>query len=94
MNSSAGLALASTSNLRGPSSFTCSVLLGPFSKGCIVKDPARSGINRSRWEGPLGKFTYLADLRGTNYGLKQGDILKASIVGNVITVSINGLEKA
>jgi len=47
-----------------------------------------------RWEGPLGKFTYLADLRGTNYGLKHGDILKASVVGNVITVSINGVEKA
>jgi len=47
-----------------------------------------------RWEGPLGKFTYLADKRGTNYGLKDGDILKASIVGHVITVSINGVEKA
>ena len=47
-----------------------------------------------RWEGPLGKFTYLADLRGTNYGLKNGDILKASIIGNVIRVSINGVEKA
>jgi hypothetical protein len=47
-----------------------------------------------RWEGPLGKFTYLADKRGVNYGLKDGDILKASIVGNVITVSINGVEKA
>ena len=47
-----------------------------------------------RWEGPLGKFTYLADLRGTNYGLKNGDILKASIIGNVITVFINGVQKA
>jgi len=47
-----------------------------------------------RWEGPLGKFTYLADKRGVNYGLKDGDILKASIVGNVITVFINGVEKA
>jgi hypothetical protein len=47
-----------------------------------------------RWEGPLGQFTYLADKRGTNYGLKDGDILKASIVGNVITVCINGNEKA
>lgn len=47
-----------------------------------------------RWEGPLGKFTYLADKRGVNYGLKEGDILKASIVGNVITVFINGVEKA
>ena len=47
-----------------------------------------------RWDGPLGKFTYLADLRGANYGLKNGDILKASIVGHVITVQINGVEKA
>ncbi len=47
-----------------------------------------------RWEGPLGKFTYLADKRGSNYGLKDGDILKASIVGNVITVFINGVVKA
>ncbi len=47
-----------------------------------------------RWEGPLGKFTYLADKRGINYGLKDGDILKASIIGNVITVFVNGAEKA
>jgi hypothetical protein len=47
-----------------------------------------------RWDGALGKFTYLADKRGTNYGLNNGDILKASVVGNVITVSINGVEKA
>ena len=47
-----------------------------------------------RWEGPLGKFRYLADMRGTNYGLKNGDTLKASVVGNLITVYINGVEKA
>jgi hypothetical protein len=47
-----------------------------------------------RWDGPLGKFTYLADMRGTNYGLKNGDILKASIIGNLIMVYVNGVEKA
>jgi hypothetical protein len=47
-----------------------------------------------RWDGPLGKFTYLADKRGTNYGLNNGDTIKASVIGNVITVSINGVEKA
>ncbi len=47
-----------------------------------------------RWEGPLGKFTYLANKGGVEYGLKSGDILKASIVGNLITVYINGVEKA
>ena len=55
---------------------------------------ASSYVQIVRWDGPLGKFTYLADKHGTNYGMKTGDILKASIVGNVITVSINGIEKA
>lgn len=58
-----------------------------------VSTPA-SYVQIVRWDGPLGKFTYLADLRGTNYGLKNGDILKASIVGSRITVFINGIEKA
>ena len=31
---------------------------------------------------------------GTDYGLKNGDELKASAVGNVITVYINGVKKA
>jgi hypothetical protein len=47
-----------------------------------------------RWDGPLGKFTYLARMHGTNYGLKDGDTLKASIVGNLITVYINDIKKA
>src|SRR3974390_2267469 len=55
---------------------------------------ADSYVQIVRWDGPLGKFTYLADKRGTNYGLKNGDTLKAAIVGNVITAYINGVEKA
>ncbi len=59
---------------------------------CLTSDS--SYVQIVRWDGPLGKFTYLADMRGTNYGLKQGDILKASVIGNVITVYINGIQKA
>lgn len=55
---------------------------------------ASSYVQIVRWDGPLGKFTYLADKRGIKYGLNNGDILKASVIGNVITVSINGVEKA
>jgi hypothetical protein len=47
-----------------------------------------------RWEGPLGKFTYLADKSGAEYGLRNGDTLKGNIIGNVITVYINGVRKA
>jgi len=59
---------------------------------CITS--TSSYVQIVRWDGPLGKFTYLADKRGTNYGLNNGDVLKASIVGNVITVYVNGVEKA
>jgi hypothetical protein len=59
---------------------------------CLNSDS--SYVQIVRWDGPLEQFTYLADKRGTNFGLKNGDTLKASIVGSVITVYINGVEKA
>lgn len=48
----------------------------------------------ARWNGPLANYTYLADLHGADYGLKNGDIIKASAIGNIITVYINGNKKA
>lgn len=57
-------------------------------------DDKTSYLQIVRWDGPLGKFTYLADKRGKDFALKDGDTLKASIVGNVITVYVNGVEKA
>jgi hypothetical protein len=60
--------------------------------GCV--NGVSSYVQIVRWEGPLGKFTFLATKRGVEYGLKSGDTLKASIVGNVITVHVNGVEKA
>jgi hypothetical protein len=59
---------------------------------CI--DDSSSYVEIVRWDGPVGKFTYLARKHGKGYGLKNGDTLKASIIGNVITVSINGVQKA
>jgi hypothetical protein len=59
---------------------------------CI--DDGSSYVEIVRWDGPVGKFTYLARMHGAGYGLKNGDTLKASIIGNVITVSINGVKKA
>jgi hypothetical protein len=57
-------------------------------------DDKHSYLQIVRWDGPLGKYTYLADHVGIGYGLKNGDILKASIIGNVITVYVNGIKKA
>jgi hypothetical protein len=44
-----------------------------------------------RWNGRLADFTYLANLHGQQYGVKTGDVVKATIVGNVITAYKNGV---
>jgi hypothetical protein len=45
-----------------------------------------------RWNGPLGNFTYLSSNDGSQYGVANGDVVKATIVGDVITVYINGVQ--
>jgi hypothetical protein len=47
-----------------------------------------------RWNGPLGKFTYLSHKEGAQYGVADGDVVKATVVGNVITVFKNGVRMA
>lgn len=46
--------------------------------------------NIARWNGPLGKFTMLKETVGSQYGVKGGDVVKASMIGTVLTVYING----
>jgi hypothetical protein len=43
-----------------------------------------------RWNGKLGDFTYLTNVTGSKYAIREGDTVKATIVGNVITAFING----
>jgi hypothetical protein len=43
-----------------------------------------------RWNGALGDFTYVARTGGP--GLRDGDMVKATIIGNVITAYINGAQ--
>ncbi len=45
-----------------------------------------------RWNGPLGNFTYVTEAKGP--GIKNGDVVKATIVGSVITAYINGVQVA
>ena len=42
-----------------------------------------------RWNGPLGNFSYLVKNHGQKFGITDGSVIKASIVGNLITVFIN-----
>jgi hypothetical protein len=45
-----------------------------------------------RWNGPLGSFNYVATAQGSKYGVTNGDVVKAAIVGSTITVYINGVQ--
>jgi tetratricopeptide (TPR) repeat protein len=47
-----------------------------------------------RWNGPLGSFTYLDRHKGAQYGVATGDVVKATIIGNVITAYINDVQVA
>jgi hypothetical protein len=45
-----------------------------------------------RWNGPLGDFTYLANLNGPQYQARPGDVVRAEIAGHVITAYKNGVK--
>ena len=47
-----------------------------------------------RWNGPVGDFTYIKDLKGPQYGVKNGDVIEARITGSAITAYLNGIEIA
>jgi len=45
-----------------------------------------------RWNGKVKDWTSLKKLSGTQYGVKDGDMVEAAIVGNVIKGYLNGVE--
>lgn len=45
-----------------------------------------------RWNGPRGDFTSLRKLSGPQYGVEDGDVIEATIDGNVLRGFINGAE--
>jgi hypothetical protein len=54
------------------------------------------GIQIVRWNGAFGDFTVLSTTGSGSLGrnLRTGDVVKASMVGSVITIFINGVELA
>ena len=53
---------------------------------------AKAYCNIARWDGILGAWMMLKETRGSQYGVADGDVVKASIAGQVITVYINGVQ--
>jgi hypothetical protein len=57
---------------------------------CLRGSGSYTGI--ARWNGALGDFTSLAFSSGSRYGIKEGDAIRAMVVGNRISGFINGIE--
>ncbi len=56
---------------------------------CLKTDAGYAEI--VRWNGAIGEFTSLKKLIGPQYGVRDGDVIEASIVGSSITGYINGV---
>jgi hypothetical protein len=57
---------------------------------CSKGDAAYAEI--VRWNGKIADFTSLARRVGPEFGVKHGDIVEATIIGNVIRSYVNGVE--
>ena len=47
-----------------------------------------------RWNGALGSYTYLFKRSGAEFGVKDGDVVSASVVGDLISAYKNGVQMA
>jgi hypothetical protein len=46
-----------------------------------------------RWNGALGSWDFLTKTQGPQFAIRDGDVMSAKIVGNVITAYLNGVQK-
>jgi hypothetical protein len=58
---------------------------------CLKGDQGYAEI--VRWNGAIGDWTSLVRHQGPDYGVEHGDVVEASIEGNVIRGFVNGVEK-
>ena len=57
---------------------------------CLKTDEGYAEI--VRWNGAIGDWTSLKRLVGSDYGVKDGDVVEATIEGNVLKGFVNGVE--
>ena len=57
---------------------------------CLKTDSGYAEI--VRWDGRIGSWKSLARKQGAEFGVKDGDVVEATIVGNTIRSFINGVE--
>jgi hypothetical protein len=54
----------------------------------------KSYVMLVRWNGPIGDFTVLKQPFGPQYGVSNGDVVKATIIGHTLTAYINNVQVA
>jgi len=57
---------------------------------CLKTDEGYAEI--VRWNGRIGDFTSLEKRIGPQYGVQHGDVVEATIIGNVLRGYVNGVE--
>ena len=57
---------------------------------CLKSDTGYAEI--VRWDGAVGNWHSLARRVGYEFGVESGDVIEATIIGNVIKGYINGVE--
>jgi hypothetical protein len=62
-----------------------------YEVGFKMSQTAEAYVIIVRWNGILGNFDYLFNQAGSKYAVADGDTLRATIVGNIIT-AYNGVE--
>jgi len=55
---------------------------------------AKAYTNIARWDGILGAWMFLQKNEGSQFGVANGDVVKASMIGNLFTVYVNGVQIA
>jgi hypothetical protein len=75
--------------LRLRTSITAHSITGYEINCSVSNSPQNFYLQIVRWNGPLGSFTYLSQ---TARHCRNGDVLKATILGNTITVYLNGTQ--
>ncbi len=55
---------------------------------------AKAYTNIARWDGILGAWMFLQKNEGSQFGVANGDVIKASMIGKLFTVYVNGVQIA
>jgi hypothetical protein len=78
--------------LRLRSAITAHVITG-YEISFKVSQTSEAYLIIVRWNGALGSWDFLTKTQGAQFALRNGDVVSAKIVGNVITAYLNGVQK-